>query len=1154
MPSSYANMSIEQLRLCAKEGDTEARFLLGVRLLSVRGGAMEGVEHLKEAAKQRHLQACERLGSVYLYGEGGVPQDKKQAMVYYEQALSLGSLTARTRLIDLYLESEDKAARGLQLLTEVADAGDKAAATRAAKLFLTGEVAGVDFEKAARYASLSDDSAVLYEAAEKLDTLGVEPELRDEMYRKLVQKDQKGAPLGISACIAIARMYMLGKGTKPDGRGAERLLRRAMELEKQQAMAEPRAELLLAELYEKGAEGLPPDHAAARRLLQTLYKNGNEVARLRYVRLCTEDGRFLDAYRAYAEARRFSEALDYVLEQWEHIPDPAAFVERALLFAEPAQKENVALRALRDELYRRALLAGWTADHVLNYALSKKDAQGALTFYEGLSPSDRSAVYENDELRASLPAPQPGEPEALSRLREKLNEVPEEIRRWEEARARLRACVNPQQRWEEAQNILSSLPSPRKGEPAALAALRRELAQVAQPQPEPPPQPETPPEPVAPPQPTPPPQPAPSPEPEQESVYPALLARFNRLPRLGMARVNYAQSVLDKLPAPKEGEEKALTRLRREMMACVESWQQEQQAADAPAAQTERTAQAEPVTQARPVAQAPQQERMQRPRERAVDVEALRTQHEKLQKDPVKALRFDIQTLRKLPSYHVNEPKELTRLRTQLLEELRARWQSFQAYFSDERPENRELIRMRARYFNEQFVVPAQPIYENRLCAEYDALCAAIERVLEAPDAQQPDWAALRRDFAPDRSKPGCLRELTALWNGLPAKDAQEAPDLTAYRSAVESEMLAVIEQMQAQLDGCNSPDARRKCAAQLLAHLDFAIPAGLAQTIAPALDALLENLKRARTEPEWKAENEQEWKRRLEAFNRLNDEEKKRAFAHSAMGRLPEKREGEPVSLTILRSLLAPYQADGPFLSGQHTPESQQKETDGWQQVSPEHQNVPRKKRGGFARVLLGLLLVAALAALGFTVWMGVENVLARRGESSKATGVPVETDSSTSESTSLTQLTPVEAPEQYYIDRWTNPVYTGNFSLLYGGEVIETGGIGWFVPSSSMESYTGAEGEVRAVYDLEGKYSTLRFSLSADQKWTDGTDAGLFRLTVLCDGEEVFDSDWCGPNDSVDDIKIDLRGCQELTFVLRECRGPSGTLNIVMGDLALE
>lgn len=148
----------------------------------------------------------------------------------------------------------------------------------------------MDLAKAAKYAALSGDSAVLYETADRLETLGAEPETRDALYRELLKKDREGAQLGIQACLTLARMYEKGRGTRPDGRSAERLLRRAMELEKQQAMAEPRAEMQLAELYEAGAEGLPADHAAARRLLQTVAKGGSEVARLRYIRLCTQDG------------------------------------------------------------------------------------------------------------------------------------------------------------------------------------------------------------------------------------------------------------------------------------------------------------------------------------------------------------------------------------------------------------------------------------------------------------------------------------------------------------------------------------------------------------------------------------------------------------------------------------------------------------------------------------------------------------------------------------------------------------------------------------------------------------------------------------------------------------------------------------------------
>lgn len=143
----------------------------------------------------------------------------------------------------------------------------------------------MDLERAAKYALISDDSAVLFETAEKLDLLDTNEALRDEMYQKLLAKDREGAQLGISACLALGELYRRGKGTKADGRSAERLFLRAIELEKQQVMSEPKAELMLAELYEKGAEGLPADHESARRLLRSAYKSGNELARVRYIEL-----------------------------------------------------------------------------------------------------------------------------------------------------------------------------------------------------------------------------------------------------------------------------------------------------------------------------------------------------------------------------------------------------------------------------------------------------------------------------------------------------------------------------------------------------------------------------------------------------------------------------------------------------------------------------------------------------------------------------------------------------------------------------------------------------------------------------------------------------------------------------------------------------
>ena len=794
MPSSYADMNNEQLRLNAQEGDVEAAFLLGKRLLAVRGGAMEGVEYLKEAAKKRHLQACEILGSTFLYGEGGVPQDKRQAMVYYEQAQALGSVTARTRLIDLYLDSEDKAERGLQLLTDAADAGDRKAAARAARLYLTGEVSGVDLERAAKYALISDDSAVLFETAEKLDLLDTNEALRDEMYQKLLAKDREGAQLGISACLALGELYRRGKGTKADGRSAERLFLRAIELEKQQVMSEPKAELMLAELYEKGAEGLPADHESARRLLRSAYKSGNELARVRYIELCTADGDFEKGYQAYAEARQYGDALHYVLTNWEKIPDKARFVERAFPFAPLSQKENPDLRSLRDELYRRMQMAGKSADQVLAHALKENDMTGALTYFEGLDDAGRSAVYGNRGLRASIPAPQPGENPALTPLRAILAEVPEEIRRWDAALAQWNGCITPRQKWDYAQKTLPTLPEKREGEASSLTALRRALTGVPKPA---------------------------APKPDDGVDAAALRARWQEKSsdRYSLEdRVFFLMELLDQLPAQKAGERQELTDLRSEMNSRLESYwkglhhrltQEGTEDADrrvmAKVIQERICSKAQPFIAAHPSAEfsalcgtisgildtppMPQPEQPPVQKEPAAqsteDALHLEWQMAKTRGDFAEA-DFLLRAL--------EEGKGNEALREEMLHTLEDKWKAWREMLGQQTDaeERDRRIRMIARRFPKERV---KGVYAGRPSPAYDALCSAMEAETTArqqekpkpvpqapktisPEAIRREWKRVEAQDDPDKATEYLIRAL----NSLPKPSRSDSGALTGLR------------------------------------------------------------------------------------------------------------------------------------------------------------------------------------------------------------------------------------------------------------------------------------------------------------------------------------------------------------------------------------
>lgn len=1293
MPSSYADMNNEQLRLNAQEGDVEAAFLLGKRLLAVRGGAMEGVEYLKEAAKKRHLQACEILGSTFLYGEGGVPQDKRQAMVYYEQAQALGSVTARTRLIDLYLDSEDKAERGLQLLTDAADAGDRKAAARAARLYLTGEVSGVDLERAAKYALISDDSAVLFETAEKLDLLDTNEALRDEMYQKLLAKDREGAQLGISACLALGELYRRGKGTKADGRSAERLFLRAIELEKQQVMSEPKAELMLAELYEKGAEGLPADHESARRLLRSAYKSGNELARVRYIELCTADGDFEKGYQAYAEARQYGDALHYVLTNWEKIPDKARFVERAFPFAPLSQKENPDLRSLRDELYRRMQMAGKSADQVLAHALKENDMTGALTYFEGLDDAGRSAVYGNRGLRASIPAPQPGENPALTRLRALLAEVPEEIRRWDAALAQWNGCITPQQKWDYAQKTLPTLPEKREGEASSLTALRRALTGVPKPA---------------------------APKPDDGVDVAALRARWQEKNsnRYSLEdRIFFLMELLDQLPAQKAGERQELTDLRSEMNSRLESYwkglhrrltQEGTEDADrqvmAKVIQERICSKAQPFIAAHPSAEfsalcgtisgildtppmpQPEQPPVQKepaaqstedalhlewqmaktrgdfaeadfllraleegkgnealreemlhtledkwkawremlgqqtdaeerdrrirmiarrfPKERvkgvyagrpslaydalcsAMEAETTARQQEKpkpapqapktispeairrewkrveAQDDPDKATEYLIRALNSLPKPSRSDSGALTGLRGDFLRELDKYMEGY-ALALQQDEDHPEMQLKEAGDLN-GLLRRVAPLFGTMNYKGYAHLKDEVRRVLERVEDDEVtqrksgaekhstiDWETMLEEFQPQSYPPEKLGELMQLFaEQIPFEKTGEDPKLHQYRLAVARRILELTRQLSGELVACNNVMEQRAWAQK---RRDCILFPAQEKYMPPELRQLRTLTSQLLDAPR---ETQSEWQKRLNAFNQIRDEEKKREFVRGPMGQLPDKTADEPAELTILRTLMTPYRVnpvtqEPPKAKPQPKPQQRVTPQPPKQEKKPQQPQKPKekpKKKGGCLRAFLIVLAVMTAISLLGTIIQKWEQ------KRPSATSKPSETEApATIEPTvlpanavALTELEPVEKPSWFYTGKWGSKSYQNDFVVLDGDSTRTVDGIGMYVLTAQAQN---GEGEVSVRYQLDGEYSRLTFLLSPDQKWGCSPDHGTYQLSVLCDGAEVYHSDWLDYAQN-DWVEADVSGCETLEIVLRERPGVKGTLNIVLAE----
>src|SRR5699024_4733354 len=113
-------------------------------------------------------------------------------------------------------------------------------------------------------------------------------------------------------------------------------------------------------------------------------------------------------------------------------------------------------------------------------------------------------------------------------------------------------------------------------------------------------------------------------------------------------------------------------------------------------------------------------------------------------------------------------------------------------YFDPDSPKgerNPKVLRERARFFAREFLRPAQDLYAQAPCAEYDALCAAVERALpgeaepEKAAGAAPDWNARLRSLAGRRAEPDAFSALAREYGELPAEAADEEEALARYRA-----------------------------------------------------------------------------------------------------------------------------------------------------------------------------------------------------------------------------------------------------------------------------------------------------------------------------------------------------------------------------------
>ena len=107
-PDSQSNMSPEELRASAEQGDAEAQYILGAMYYMGQGVPQDYAEEVKWyrlSADQGHAAAQYNLGVSYHRGQG-VPQDYVEAMKWYRLAADQGYAEAQYNLGLMYGKGE----------------------------------------------------------------------------------------------------------------------------------------------------------------------------------------------------------------------------------------------------------------------------------------------------------------------------------------------------------------------------------------------------------------------------------------------------------------------------------------------------------------------------------------------------------------------------------------------------------------------------------------------------------------------------------------------------------------------------------------------------------------------------------------------------------------------------------------------------------------------------------------------------------------------------------------------------------------------------------------------------------------------------------------------------------------------------------------
>ena len=181
------------------EADPHGNFSLGFITYFGKGSnkanTKEGCSYMLKAAELNHGLSQQYLGDCYRLGHFDEQKNLKQAIFWYEKALSNNQVSAAGQLGHLYLSFEDKKDRAIQYFEIQADRGSKNHKYRYAAALETGKYATPDFVKALQYYLQAIDlghTRAAYRAATLLYHGDVETENAEKEALRLFQLAAKG--------------------------------------------------------------------------------------------------------------------------------------------------------------------------------------------------------------------------------------------------------------------------------------------------------------------------------------------------------------------------------------------------------------------------------------------------------------------------------------------------------------------------------------------------------------------------------------------------------------------------------------------------------------------------------------------------------------------------------------------------------------------------------------------------------------------------------------------------------------------------------------------------------------------------------------------------------------------------------------------------